>query len=96
MADVEDWVERGKEEGEVRKWCVCERMVSSEVWKCRYSEGGRLEGVMLPAPPWIMIRGVMPLEGLLYSISRVDSVPGRCIFVKDLTTGSEEVELSLK
>ena len=91
MADVEDWVERGKEDGDRRKWCVWERMVRSEVWNCRYSEGGRLEGVMFPAPPCIMIRGVMPLEGLLYSILSVDSVPGGRILVKDMITGSKKV-----
>jgi len=94
MTEVEDWVESGKEEGERRKWWVWERMVSREVWNCRYSEGGRLEGVMLPAPPWIMIRGVMPLEGWIYSILRVDSVPGSCMFVKNMISGLKEVGCS--
>lgn len=38
--------------------------MSREVWKALYFEGDRLEGRMLPAPPWIMRRGVIFWEGL--------------------------------
>lgn len=67
-ADVEELAKRGKEDGEVRKWCACARIERRLSWKWLYSEGERFEGVMLPAPPWMMMRGVMPVEGFLYSI----------------------------
>jgi hypothetical protein len=68
-ADVEDAVDKGKEEGEVMKWCVEARILRRESWYCLYLFGGRLLGRMLPAPPWMIIRGVMPEEdGFLYSM----------------------------
>lgn len=33
-------------------------MVRRDVWNALYLAGGRVEGRMLPAPPWIMRRGV--------------------------------------
>lgn len=34
---------------------------------------------MFPAPPWMMIRGVMPVEGFLYSIVGMDCLNPGCV-----------------
>ena len=59
---------RGKDEGEMRKWCEVERIFRRESRYDLYFLGGRLEGVILPAPPWMMRRGVMDDEKDLYSM----------------------------
>ena len=59
---------RGEEEGEVRSWCVRERMERRESWYFLYFAGGRLEGNIFPAPPCMISRGEIPGAGLLYSI----------------------------
>ena len=51
-----------------QKWTKRDLSLQSESWYLAYFSGGRFEGKIFPAPPWIMSRGVIDGEGLLYSI----------------------------
>lgn len=68
-AEAVEEVARGNEEGDVRKRWDAATIFRRESWYALYFAGGRLEGRILPAPPWMIRRGVIGVGfSLTYSI----------------------------